>query len=219
MAKKNGNISEVTARLYDHVLHEYAKGFSEPSEHIEDFLALLHAGSSILDAGCGHGMDAVCMSARGFKVTGVDISPGMIAMAKKNCPAAEFHLADIATFDMGENNLDGVIASFSLIHMPKDVVRVIMGNFWRALKPEGILCLGLQGGKSEEKWEKVPLKPDAVSFLNIYSEREIEHLLFENGFNIKHRFKRSPKNGELPYSKICYIAEKKVIAFSNTSKG
>lgn len=48
----------------------------------------LTPGMSILDIGCGTGRHAVELARRGFKVTGVDISAGMLAQARAKAAAA-----------------------------------------------------------------------------------------------------------------------------------
>ena len=62
----------------------------------------LEAGARLLDMGCGTGRHAVELARRGYQVTGVDISAGMLAQARANaekagviadwvhCPAQEF---------------------------------------------------------------------------------------------------------------------------------
>ena len=52
-----------------------------------DLLALL-PGASILDMGCGVGRHAVPLAQRGFSVTGVDLSPAMLAQARQRADAA-----------------------------------------------------------------------------------------------------------------------------------
>ncbi|EKD81523.1 MAG: cyclopropane-fatty-acyl-phospholipid synthase superfamily [uncultured bacterium] len=48
----------------------------------------LVSGDSVLDIGCGTGRHSIELARRGFKVTGVDISSGMLAVARKNAAAA-----------------------------------------------------------------------------------------------------------------------------------
>lgn len=48
----------------------------------------LAAGASILDIGCGTGRHSIELARRGFKVTGVDISSGMLAVARENAAKA-----------------------------------------------------------------------------------------------------------------------------------
>lgn len=44
---------------------------------------VIRPGDSVLDVNCGTGIDALALAARGFRVTGVDISPGMLREAGK----------------------------------------------------------------------------------------------------------------------------------------
>jgi SAM-dependent methyltransferase len=54
--------------------------------------------SRILDVCCGTGHLAGLLAERGYRVTGADISEPMIAHARRNVPAAEFHVCDAALF-------------------------------------------------------------------------------------------------------------------------
>lgn len=67
-------------------------------------------GKSVLDAGCGEGFLARILAARGARVTGIDLSPRLIALAREHDPAAAaiaYRVADLsrplpdlaATFD------------------------------------------------------------------------------------------------------------------------
>src|SRR5260370_209411 len=57
---------------------------------LEFFLSLfpLAKGSRILDGGCGTGRHSIEMAKRGFNVTGLDLSPGMLQVAQKNAAEA-----------------------------------------------------------------------------------------------------------------------------------
>jgi 2-polyprenyl-3-methyl-5-hydroxy-6-metoxy-1,4-benzoquinol methylase len=62
----------------------------------------LAAGASILDAGCGTGSLALMLQAAGFRVTGVDYSPEMIARARAKDAAAaiDWHVGDITSLEL-----------------------------------------------------------------------------------------------------------------------
>jgi SAM-dependent methyltransferase len=54
----------------------------------------------VVDLGCGSGVWASELSRAGYEVTGIDISPAMIAMARKRVPAADFRVASLLTAEL-----------------------------------------------------------------------------------------------------------------------
>ena len=71
----------------------------------------------ILDVCCGTGHLAGLLTARGYRVTGIDVSAEMIALARENVPAAEFHVADASQFKV-LGKFDGAVSTFdSLNHL------------------------------------------------------------------------------------------------------
>jgi SAM-dependent methyltransferase len=71
----------------------------------------------VLDVCCGTGYLAGLLTARGLRVTGIDASPAMIAHARENVPAAEFHVAEASRFRV-LGRYDGAVSTFdSLNHI------------------------------------------------------------------------------------------------------
>ncbi|MFB3895162.1 MAG: class I SAM-dependent methyltransferase [bacterium] len=69
--------------------------FDEFSQHCVDYLADLLSqqhfrGKAILDLACGTGTAAILLAKLGYQVTGIDISPAMIGIAKKKAKSAGF---------------------------------------------------------------------------------------------------------------------------------
>jgi SAM-dependent methyltransferase len=88
-----------------------------------DYLATLYARAgarpaSILDLGCGTGAHALVLSQRGYRVTGVDRSPGMLAIARHKAHQAgadiRFVEGDLTAVNLGEK-FDSVIAMFAVM--------------------------------------------------------------------------------------------------------
>jgi 2-polyprenyl-3-methyl-5-hydroxy-6-metoxy-1,4-benzoquinol methylase len=71
----------------------------------------LSAGASILDAGCGTGSLALMLARAGYRVTGVDLSAGMIARAKEKDTASsvDWRVGDLTALDLGVT-FDAVIS-------------------------------------------------------------------------------------------------------------
>lgn len=98
-------------------------------------------GLSVLDAGTAAGALAEELLGRGADVTGIDISPSMIEVARSRCGGrGRFLIADLGhrlRFD--DNSFDGVVASL-VLHYLQDW-RPVLTEFARVLRPEGWLII------------------------------------------------------------------------------
>lgn len=85
---------------YDHYAAEYAAyvAWRQQSRVAGDPLGILHhlldllgdiTGHTVLDAGCGEGYLTRALAARGAQVTGIDLSPRLIALARERDPEGE----------------------------------------------------------------------------------------------------------------------------------
>ncbi|MEX1366976.1 MAG: magnesium protoporphyrin IX methyltransferase [Nannocystaceae bacterium] len=89
-------------------------------------------GQRVLDAGCGTGAMATCLSARGAEVIAVDISPTLVGHARERTAAdpgpgtIEFHVGDMLDPKLG--SFDWVIAQDSFIHYSADQLVELIGK-------------------------------------------------------------------------------------------
>src|SRR5262249_26127342 len=64
---------------------------------------LVPAGSSVLDINCGTGIDAIALAGRGYKVSGIDLSPKMIERARRkadrHCVPASFQVSSFENLE------------------------------------------------------------------------------------------------------------------------
>lgn len=199
----------LTTKTYDEISQLYANEFNKPSDHINDFLRLISNGGSILDAGCGPGTDSDYIQTKGYSVFGVDVSDKMVDLAQKKNPKVHFEKADIRELNFKIETFDGILASFSIIHIPKqDLLPTFLG-FNKILKNGGVIYVSIQEGKSEEIIVDEPLKPDEKIFLNIISAEDLRKLLKDTGFEILNEFTRPPKNKEeFNFNEFIVIARK-----------
>jgi SAM-dependent methyltransferase len=125
-----------TLAFYASEASDYAaRGPCGIGRHLEPFLMRLAPGARILELGCGSGRDAADMLARGFRVEATDGVPEMAALAAarlgQKVRVMRFdELAVIARYD-------GVIAAYSLLHVPREGLVGILAKIWRALNPGG----------------------------------------------------------------------------------
>jgi malonyl-CoA O-methyltransferase len=97
---------------------------SNPIKKFSDQFILDHLpsikGKTVLDAGCGSGKFCEIAEQReAKKIVGIDLSPEMIAISKKNCNYAVFSIGDITKIDLPENEFDLVICALVLGHQEK----------------------------------------------------------------------------------------------------
>jgi ubiquinone/menaquinone biosynthesis C-methylase UbiE len=125
-------------------------GDKETGEEVEVIAKLLKAqpGDAILDAGCGYGRHALVLADRyGLKVTGIDISPGLITAARRFAGEKgldiTYEVRNATDLPWSKEFDQAMIAfnSFSLFS-PEDAPLVLKG-IHRALRPGGRLFLDL----------------------------------------------------------------------------
>jgi 2-polyprenyl-3-methyl-5-hydroxy-6-metoxy-1,4-benzoquinol methylase len=81
-----------TIKWYDEHAEEYANAaFKKASiDLIDQFMKFLPSEPNVLDAGCGHGRDCELLHQKGAIVAGLDISKGLLAVARKRYPHLSF---------------------------------------------------------------------------------------------------------------------------------
>lgn len=102
------------------------EGGSDEAAWLDRFVDGVPAGASILDVGCGSGWPiGAALLARGFRVTGLDASPALIAHAQATLPTGEWAVADMREA-LPDRRFDAVLTWHSLFHLtPGDQRRVL----------------------------------------------------------------------------------------------
>lgn len=112
------------------------------------FAELVHGagGGPVADVGCGTGRVTAHLRDLGLDAFGVDLSPGMIAMAHRDHPGIRFDVGSMTDLDLADESAAGVLAWFSIIHVPDEEVRRAFHHFRRVVRPTGLLLLGFFAG-------------------------------------------------------------------------
>jgi SAM-dependent methyltransferase len=147
-----------------------ASGPDGVARHLPAFLERLEPCARILELGCGGGRDAAHMLAMGFEV---DATDGTAEIAIK----AEERLGRpvrVMRFDALDSvaAYDAVIASASLLHVPRPALPNIIGRIWTALKPGGWHVASYKGGGTEgrDRFGRYFNYLDATELSTIYIE-------------------------------------------------
>ncbi len=143
----------LTREGYDAVAREYAVHYLEELDHKPLDRALLDClvvdvGSlgPICDLGCGPGEVARYLRSRGADVVGIDLSPTMVAEARRLTPEIPFAVGNLLALDVPDESYGGIAAFYSLIHVPRDRVVDALVECRRVLRPGGLLLLGCHLG-------------------------------------------------------------------------
>ncbi len=96
----------------------------------------------VADLGCGPGHITAHLDELGLTPYGVDVSPTMIELARQAYPGLRFDVGSMATLDIADAELGGVLSRWSVIHTPPQELPDILAEFHRVLAPGGHLLVG-----------------------------------------------------------------------------
>jgi SAM-dependent methyltransferase len=109
-------------------------------------LVLTEGGGPVVDVGCGPGRITGHLAALGLDVSGIDLSPGMVAEARRRHPEIHFRVGSLAGLDLADASMAGVVAWYSIIHTPRELLPEVFAELRRVLRPDGPLLLAFQAG-------------------------------------------------------------------------
>src|SRR4051812_12293760 len=114
---------------------------TEPAAHLVRH-AGIKAGQRVLDVACGTGVVSVTAARKGAKVTGLDLTPELLAVARENSRSAgveiDWHEGDVENLPFDANTFDVVVSQFGHMFAPRPDVAV--REMLRVLKPGGTIA-------------------------------------------------------------------------------
>ncbi|MFF3625493.1 class I SAM-dependent methyltransferase [Streptomyces sp. NPDC002467] len=137
-----------TRAAYDGVVELYASLFDNQLEThpfsramIGTFAELVREAGNrrVADVGCGPGHLTAMLNDLGLDAFGLDLSPGMVAHARRVRPALRFDEARMESLPVEDGSLGGVLAHYSTIHTPPAELPALLAEQARVLAPGGLL--------------------------------------------------------------------------------
>ncbi|MFC9292777.1 class I SAM-dependent DNA methyltransferase [Streptomyces sp. NPDC057011] len=113
------------------------------------------AGRAVADLGCGPGRVTAHLDGLGVRAFGVDLSPAMVAVARRTYPGLRFEVGSMAALDVADGVLGGVLAWYSTVHTPLPELPPVFAEFARVLAPGGHVLIAFEAGD-------VGVPPDGV---------------------------------------------------------
>ena len=199
-------MTEATARLqgiraaydtvaadYDRLLHTALDGMPLDRAMLGAFAELVRAADAgpVADIGCGPGRVTAHLHGLGAPVFGVDLSPGMIEVARRTHPELRFEVGSMTGLDLVDGSLGGIVAWYSTVHTPPELLPVVFAEFHRVLAPGGRLLTAFKAG---DELRRLTSGYGHELALDVYwtPPERIERLLTEAGLVVDARLVREP---------------------------
>ncbi|MFJ6571155.1 class I SAM-dependent DNA methyltransferase [Streptomyces sp. NPDC091292] len=201
---------------YDTVADTYLERVPRPAEldaltraTFAAFAEMVRGGGRgpVADVGCGPGLVTAYLTTLGVSAFGVDVSPRMIALARRAHPGLRFEEGSMTGLDIGDDTLGGVLAWYSIQHTPPEQLPAVFAEFHRTLAPGGHVLIGVYVGDNEH------VQPDQhyghpVSYkFHFLPLDRLTDLLAAAGLVVSARLEQGPDEGK-KRAYVCVLARK-----------
>ena len=146
----------------------------------------------VADVGCGPGRLTGYLHGLGLDAFGIDLSPRMVEVARRAHPDLRFDVGAMPDLGLPDASLSGVVAWYSTIHVPDDLLPATFADFHRTLTPGGHLVLAFQVGDEPLHLTEALGHPVSLEFRRRRPDRVAE-LLTDAGLDVRVRLVREPE--------------------------
>jgi SAM-dependent methyltransferase len=158
-------------------------------------------GGRVADLGCGAGRITAYLAGLGLDMFGIDLSAGMVAEASRRHPELGFRQGSILDLDLPDAEPDqagpaGVVAWYSIIHTPTELLPQVFAGFQRVLAPGGELLLAFQTGGDQIHRLSAAYGHELTLDVHQRPVELVAELLTGAGFDVRARLTREPETHE-----------------------
>ncbi|MEV4510355.1 class I SAM-dependent methyltransferase [Dactylosporangium sp. NPDC049525] len=137
---------DTVAESYSDFVRDALAGLPYLRAGLALFADLVGGDGPVVDVGCGPGHVTAHLRGLGVDVFGVDLSPAMIDLARREHPGIRFEVGSMTDLDLPDASVAGLLAFWSLIHVPDGEVPKVFDGFRRVLRPGAPLLIGFHVG-------------------------------------------------------------------------
>ncbi|MFF5071644.1 class I SAM-dependent DNA methyltransferase [Micromonospora olivasterospora] len=180
------------ARLIDHV-----EGAGGPLDRavLAAYAETVGDAGPVVEVGCGTGRITAHLRDLGLDVAGIDLSPGMVAVARDAWPGLRVAVGSMTDLPLPDGGLAGLVAWYSIIHLPPELLPGVFAEFHRVLAPGGELLLAFKAGDRRIRLEQAYGHVVSYDVHRLPPER-IAAQLADAGFTVHARLVREPEGYE-----------------------
>lgn len=179
------------------------------NETYDFFSDLLEDENKVFEIGCGPGNITKYLLSKkpNLKITGIDVAPKMIELARINNPSANFEVMDTRKLNELKEKFDAIMCGFCLPYLSESDCSKLIKDSNQILHKNGILYLSFVEGNAS-KSGFISGSTGNRTYFYYHSLEEIKNQLFKNHFEILKSFEvQYPKNDEFEIHTII-IAKK-----------
>ncbi|MDX6280088.1 MAG: hypothetical protein QOH03_1159 [Kribbellaceae bacterium] len=143
-----------TRASYDAVAVNYTEFVAGKLEGLPMMRAVLGAFAELVEGpvaeiGCGPGNITSHLASLGVEIRGIDLAPRMVEIARSAYPALRFEVGSMTDLTLADGELGGLIAWYSIHHLPPAELPSVFAGFHRVLRPGGRLLIGSHAGDDD----------------------------------------------------------------------
>lgn len=201
-------------RSYDAVAEEYAAGFRNELAGKPLDRALLAClaeqaddGAPIADLGCGPGHVAAWLAGHGVSTVGIDLSPGMIAVGRREYPAVEFREGDLLELPAADGEFAAAVALYSIIHLRPGELGPAFDEIHRVLRSGALFLVAFHVGSEVRHLAEWWGHAVDVDF-RFFQPPDIAEAIERAGFRIEMRLERLSYPGEVETRRAYLLARR-----------
>jgi ubiquinone/menaquinone biosynthesis C-methylase UbiE len=210
-------VSKVTDAVrdpYDAMAEQYAALFLGDLDRDRDGRDWLAAfaklaaprSGAVADLGCGPGHVVNHLCELGLTAVGYDLSLGLIARARSAFPGSQFHVGDLAALDNHDASVGGIVARYSLIHIPPSRLKDVFEEWMRVLEPGAPVLVSFFASRSAQAHGS-PFDHTVVTAYELFPAT-IARELQDAGFADVEVGVRPPPEGGRPFDQGTVLAHK-----------
>ncbi|MGW4943187.1 tyrosine-protein phosphatase [Actinoplanes sp. NPDC004185] len=147
---------ELAAKIWDRAL---LAGFAE---------LVSAAPGPVVEVGSGPGATTAFLHGLGLDISGIDLSPGMVAVARRDHPEIPFRVGSMTDLPMPDASLAGLVAWYSIVNLPDEALPTVFREFHRVLTPGAPVIVTFQTGDEIRVNKDITFyrrRPEAVAAL------------------------------------------------------
>ena len=186
---------------YDAIARPYAETFrSELADSpldravlagFAELVASRHPEGRLIEVGSGPGDVAAHLRGLGMAIRGIDLSAAMVDLARREHPEVAFDVGEMGALDAADGSLAGLVAWYSIIHVPPARLPAVFTEFHRVLADGGHLLLGFQVGDDVLHFDEAFGRQVSLDFHRL-RPATVTDLLDEAGFDLVAQLVRAP---------------------------